>query len=93
MGTVYRDQSQEEKIEALLRERGDWVSAVELSAIALQYCRGIACLRKRGVKIDNKVEQHGKTRHGFYRIARPVTQPPLIPELGAQRWHDPEERL
>ncbi len=93
MGTVYRDQSQEEKIEALLRERGDWVSAVELSAIALQYCRAIAALRRSGLSVENKVEQHGKTRHGFYRIARPVEQVPLIPEMTVQRWADPEERL
>jgi hypothetical protein len=93
MGTVIRDRSQEDRIERLLIERGDWVSAVELSVISLQYCRAINGLRKRGLRIENKVEMRGKTRCGFYRLARLVTQPALIPDLGAQRWHDPEERL
>lgn len=92
MGTVIRDRSQEDRIERLLIERGDWVSAVELSAISLQYCRAISGLRKRGLPVENKVEQRGKTRHGFYRIARPVEQVPLIPEMITQRWTDPEER-
>jgi hypothetical protein len=90
MGTVYRDLSQEDKIEALLRDRGDWVSAVELSKISLQYCRAVAALRKRGLQIENRLEMNGKTRHGFYRLARPVMQPPLI-EL-ERPWLDPEER-
>lgn len=94
MSIVIRDRSQEDRIEALLRERGDWVSAIELSGIALQYCRGIACLRKRGLRIENKVEMDGRTRHGFYRIARPVVQVPLIADYEiARRWHDPEEHL
>jgi hypothetical protein len=90
MGTVYRDLSQEDKIEALLRERGDWVSALDLSQISLQYCRAIAALRKRGLNIENRVEMRGKTRNGFYRLARPVMQPALI-EL-ERPWLDPEER-
>jgi hypothetical protein len=93
MGCVIHDQSQEAKIAALLRERGadGWVSAVELSAISLQYCRAVNGLRKGGLVIENRVEMHGRTRHGFYRIARPVEQVPLM-DLGALRWMDPEER-
>jgi hypothetical protein len=89
---LIRDTSQEARIERLLRERGDWVSAVELSGISLQYCRAVAALRKRGLQIENRIEMHGKTRHGFYRIARPIVQVPLI-QIGVQRWTDPEEAI
>ena len=91
MGTVIRNRSQEDRIEALLRERGDWVSAVDLSKISLQYSRAIAALRKRGLRIENRVETQSKTRHGFYRIARAAVQPPLIPEMVLQKWSDPEQ--
>jgi hypothetical protein len=90
MGTLIHDSSQENRIETLLRERGDWVSAVELSVLSLQYCRAISGLRKRGLMIENKVEMQGRTRHGFYRIARPVEQVPLL-AMVAQKWMDPEE--
>ncbi|HXC43727.1 MAG TPA: hypothetical protein VNY51_09430 [Candidatus Dormibacteraeota bacterium] len=94
MGNVIHDQSQEDRIAALLRERGDWVSAVELSAISLQYCRAVSGLRKRGMKIENEVRMKGKIRHGYYRLARAVAvQVPLIPDMGMQHWRDPEERI
>ncbi len=92
MGTVIQDRSQEDRIERLLIERGDWVSALDLSAISLQYCRAINGLRKRGLQIENKVEMRGKTRCGFYRIRREVVQVELIPASQMEtRWHDPEE--
>jgi hypothetical protein len=89
-GGFIRDGTQEGRIERLLRERGDWVSALELSAISLQYCARIAGLRKRGLEIENKVEMRGATRCGFYRIRREVVQVPLI--AIQQQWADPEER-
>jgi hypothetical protein len=93
MGTVIHDRSQEDRILELLREQtGDgWVSALELAAISLQYCRAVRGLRKRGLSIENRIEQVGRVRHGYYRLARTITQPSLIPDMVVQRWVDPEE--
>ena len=62
------DKSQEGKILRLLRERKDWVSALELSRISLQYCRAIRGLRIRGYQIGNFVETVGGVRRGYYRL-------------------------
>ncbi len=86
---LIRDESQEDRILRLLEVRGDWVSAVDLSKISLQYCRAINGLRRRGVRVENRVEMRGRTRCGFYRIARPVEQFSLIDTQ--VRWEDPEE--
>lgn len=62
--------TQEDKILKLLVEaRGGWVPAPALAKVCLQYCRAIASLRKDSHDIHNRVEQHGKVRHGFYRLA------------------------
>jgi hypothetical protein len=94
MGAVIHDRSQEEKILQMLESQsGDgWVPAPELARVALQYCRAISGLRKAGHRIENRVETVDGIRHGFYRLARPVVQVPLIPEFEvARRWSDPEE--
>lgn len=65
--------SQEDRILALLRSNGSaWTPAPELSRISLQYCRAISTLRKRGIAIENRVEIHSGTRHGFYRLRQPA---------------------
>lgn len=84
------NRSQEDRILQLLEVRGDWVSAVDLSKISLQYCRAVNGLRRRGVHVENKVEMRGKTRCGYYRVARPVVQAPLL-DIQPTRWADPEE--
>lgn len=43
------------------------------------------------MQIDNKIEQHGKQRRGFYRIRREAVQVPLISDMTARWWSDPEE--
>jgi hypothetical protein len=90
---LIHDATQESRIRQLLEEQsGDgWVSALELSRISLQYCARICCLRKAGMKIENRIETVDGTRHGFYRIARPAVQGALIPDLVLQQWMDPEE--
>ena len=66
----YERQRQEDRALALLKLRGQlWTPAPELAEISLQYCRVIACLRKRGYRIDNRVEILGTKKHGFYRLA------------------------
>ena len=67
---VHRNPTQEECTLALLRSRGQaWTPAPELAAISLQYCRVISCLRRRGIRIENRVEMKNGVKHGFYRLA------------------------
>jgi hypothetical protein len=70
--------SQEDRILELLESRQGWVPAPELARISLQYCRAIASLRPVGHAIENRVERHGRSRHGFYRLRRsaPITVQP-----------------
>jgi hypothetical protein len=91
---LIHDGSQEARIRQLLEERGGdgWVPAPDLARVSLQYCARICCLRKSGLQIENRIETIDGIRHGFYRLARPVVQVPLIPRLVEQRWSDPEER-
>jgi hypothetical protein len=97
MGTALRDDTQEARILQLLQEStadGGWVSAWDLAQVSLQYCARLNALRKAGHAIENKIEQHGRQRRGFYRIRREVVQVPLIADHEiVRRWHDPEERL
>ncbi len=103
--TVTHDLSQEEKSYELLRARSAlWTPAPELAEISLQYCRAIAGLGRRGVEIENRVENRGRVRHGFYRLkqskatahTQPYLEPPaehadLFPTLEPAVWRDPEE--
>jgi hypothetical protein len=67
---MIRDKSQEDRTLELLKSRGhSWVPAPDLARISLQYCRAICCLRKRGFRIENRVEHVNGQRHGFYRLA------------------------
>jgi len=89
--------TQEDKILDLLTSRGQtWTPAPELCRIALQYAARIYALRRRGFRIENKVELCGHTKHGFYRLH----QEPLITRhdtpqsqpAGAALLFEPEER-
>lgn len=67
--------TQEDKILKLLVEaRGGWVPAPALAKVCLQYCRAVSSLRKDSHDIRNRVEQHGKVRHGFYRLEGAVSE-------------------
>ena len=69
------------KILALLTAaKGREVSAVELSKISLQYSARINELRKQGLRIENRVERVGRTKHGYFRLAiGPVSAPQATP--------------
>lgn len=67
----------------LLRDRGHWVRALDLSKISLQYASRIWEIRDRlGFAVDNDVQiQTDGTKHGRYRIAAglPSTSAPAGP--------------
>lgn len=91
---VIRDDTQEGRILQLLESsdaEGGWVSAWDLAQVSLQYCARLNALRKSGYAIENKIEQHGRQRRGFYRIRRESVQIPLIADMVVQRWADPEQ--
>jgi hypothetical protein len=80
MNRLERNPSQEDRALALLKLRDRlWTPAPELAKISLQYCRVIACLRKRGYQIENRVETHDGVRHGFYRLAAIAPSQPKPP--------------
>jgi len=73
--------SQEQAIWELLESRGeDWTPAPQLVQISLQYSRAIHSLRKRYGRdgIENRVEHHGRVKHGFFRL-KPKTERPTSP--------------
>jgi hypothetical protein len=83
--TLLRDRTQESRILRLLQSNGaGWTTARDLSAIALQYSRAIHCLRKRGVKIENRLELHDGIWHGFFRLA-PLPEMPSTARQPARR--------
>jgi hypothetical protein len=94
---LIEDKGHEKRILDRLQS-GEWVSALDLSAISLQYCARICTLRRKlaeeGVfAIENRLEINEGRRRGFYRLKR--LQPPqsvLFPDLTPAKWRDPEER-
>jgi hypothetical protein len=72
---LIRDESQEDKAIKLFvaaSRRAEWITARELSEqVSLQYSRVIWCLRKRGFKIENRVETRNGVRHGYFRLVVP----------------------
>jgi hypothetical protein len=46
----------------------NWTPAPELAKISLQYAARVKELREAGWLIANRVEFHGRTKHGFYRL-------------------------
>ena len=86
MATVPRQSASQEKriLHLLSASYPSWVPAPSLAKISLQYCRAISALRKIGWEIANRVEHHHDgTKHGFYRLATPLTFPnprrPAVP--------------
>jgi hypothetical protein len=73
------EHTQREKILSLLvAARGGEVSAVELSKISLQYGARLKELRQMGLRIINRVEVSGRTRHGFFRLVTGTTPTPQL---------------
>lgn len=71
---LIRNHTQEQRILEVLQSNGsNWTPAPALAAIALQYCRAIACLRKQGWTIENRVETVHGVRHGYYRLGCSTT--------------------
>jgi hypothetical protein len=58
----------EEILNLLLRNRGNWVPAYSLSAIALQFSARVKERRDAGYVIENKTERHGRQVHGSCRL-------------------------
>ena len=86
--TTSGHESQEERIARLLRARGTWVSAVELSEISLQYSARIHSLRKQGVPIENKLVMVDGVKHGYFRL-RPI---PAMPRSAPKAARDTEQK-
>ena len=84
--TTSGHESQEERIARLLRARGTWVSAVELSEISLQYSARIHSLRKQGVPIENKLVMVDGVKHGYFRL-RPIPAMPRSAPKPVQQNH------
>ncbi len=62
--------SQEERILNLLLESWPgWVSALALSKLSLQYSARVFALRRKGWRIENKVETRNGVKHGSFRLA------------------------
>jgi len=74
--------SQEQRILQILQARGSaWSSALDLAEISLQYCARVSALREAGHVIENKVEMHGGTKCGFYRLRPSTPKPAITPPL------------
>jgi hypothetical protein len=52
----------------LLSNRGNWVPAYKLAALALQYSSRVASLRSAGYVTQNKTERAGGKVHGSFRL-------------------------
>lgn len=94
-----KDTGQDQKILERL-QGGEWVSALDLAAISLQYCARIHSLRKKlaeeGVFVlENKLEiSEDCKRRGWYRLTRiqpEELQSVLFPSPTPAKWTDPEE--
>jgi hypothetical protein len=68
-----------QKLEAA---KGQWVSALELNRIAIEYKRPIHTLRwQHRITIENRVVRVNGRVHGYYRIPRYAGEPaPPLPE-------------
>jgi hypothetical protein len=69
--------TQEQRILWLLQSSyPNWVPAISLAKISLQYSARIFSLRRKGWQIANRVEiQPDGTKHGSFRLAQPGTWP------------------
>jgi biotin operon repressor len=55
-------------LDLLLKNRGRWVPAYSLSAVALQYNARVKELRDAGYVIENQTTHHGRQVHGSFRL-------------------------
>ena len=55
-------------LDLLLKNKGRWVPAYSLSAVALQYSARVKELRDAGYKVENKTERHGRQVYGSFRL-------------------------
>jgi Helix-turn-helix domain len=66
---VNKRQTQTARILELLSS-GREISALELSAVSLQYCARLHSLRKAGYVIKNRLQNTSGGKHGYYRLAQ-----------------------
>jgi hypothetical protein len=52
----------------LLENRGNWVPAYKLAALALQYSSRVKTIRDAGYRVENKTERVGGKVHGAFRL-------------------------
>jgi hypothetical protein len=57
-----------EILDLLLKNRGRWIPAYSLSAVALQYGARVKELRDAGYQVENKTERCGRKVHGSFRL-------------------------
>jgi biotin operon repressor len=55
-------------LDLLLKNKGRWVPAYSLSAVALQYGARVKELRDAGYQIENRTERYGRQVHGSFRL-------------------------
>ena len=55
-------------LDLLQQNRGQWIPAYSLSAVALQYNARVKELRDAGYVIENKTARHGRQVHGSFRL-------------------------
>jgi hypothetical protein len=68
--------TQEERVLArLVAAYPGEVSALELSAISLQYSARVHSLRAKGIEIGNRVETRNGVKYGFFRLVSRFTKP------------------
>lgn len=64
-----RDTQQKRILQLLRRYAPNWCPLPEILSLGVsQYNSRILELRRSGWTIENKVEQHGESRHSFYRL-------------------------
>ena len=57
-----------EILDLLVNNRGRWIPAYSLSAVALQYNARVKELRDAGYQIEDKTERQGRKVHGSFRL-------------------------
>jgi hypothetical protein len=55
-------------LDLLQQNRGQWIPAYSLSAVALQYSARVKELRDAGYVIENKTARYGRQVHGSFRL-------------------------
>jgi hypothetical protein len=55
-------------LDLLHKNRGQWIPAYSLSAVALQYNARVKELRDAGYVIENQTARHGRQVHGSFRL-------------------------